>query len=184
MHMVLPQTLPEPGSCLHIFTFFTAQCCSGYTCIACSNAIKPPNQSGDWLSLEEEGWWKSGVFIVLYCSWAMQLLQGFLTRSNPRDILQMPCNFVHPYCCITWHVRSIMSFNACLIAQPHPQKVRKIESWQIFHSIMLTMRHKSSLQHPSQYVRMSFTTGVKKYVQNYQRWHFILSFRQALEIQM
>lgn len=39
---------------------------------------------------------------------------------------------------------------------------------------MLTMRHKSSLQHPSQYARMPSTTGVKKYIQNYQRQHFIL----------
>jgi len=28
---------------------------------------------------------------------------------------------------------------------------------------------------PSRYARFPFSTGVKKYIQNYQRWHCVLS---------
>lgn len=94
---------------------FSVQCCSGCSSIACSNTIKPPNLlfNSAWKRMIGE----RGDCSSPYIAPELQL-QGFLTRRNPRDILHMPHSSVHPYCCIIWHARSIMSFNACLVAQP------------------------------------------------------------------
>ena len=68
----------------------------------------------------------------------------------------MPHSTVHPHSCITWHARSIMSFNACLIAHGKWGKLRADKNstvlcWKLRHKDKLSPTsfsiHKSSFQY-------------------------------------
>lgn len=118
------------------------------------------------------GWWKRREFTALYCFWFLQLLWGFHTRRDLRDILQMPHSTVRPHRCITWCARSIMSSHACLVAHG---KWGKLRAGKNFIVLGWKPRHKDTLPANLFSVHTSSLRYCCENTHSYQTQHFILS---------